>query len=222
MPASSPRRPIKFRTNHFAIKVARWLAAQGVKPNLVSLISVLFAFLAATALALSSIVSTMLHIILLLSAVVFIVLRLLCNLFDGMIAIEEGLATNCGAIYNELPDRPADSLILIGMGFAAHQVIGGISLGWLSALLATKTAYVRLLGQCVGTSQYFIGPMSKQHRMAIVIITCILSIILQPLLDSAWIFFFGLIVITGGCLLTIGLRLKKIISVLKEEKSICA
>jgi len=36
----------------------------------------------------------------------------------------------------------------------------------LAAALAILTAYVRVLGVSVGTPQYYLGPMAKQHRMA--------------------------------------------------------
>jgi hypothetical protein len=48
----------------------------------------------------------------------------LCNLLDGMLAIEErswvpasaGTVNQIGQIYNELPDRLADIVILVGAG----------------------------------------------------------------------------------------------------------
>ena len=53
-----------------------------------------------------------------LAAAACIQLRLLCNLFDGMVAVEGGFKTKSGEIYNELPDRVADVLILAGAGYA--------------------------------------------------------------------------------------------------------
>ena len=32
-------------------------------------------------------------------------LRLLCNMLDGMVAVEHGRATPVGALYNDVPDR---------------------------------------------------------------------------------------------------------------------
>lgn len=40
-------------------------------------------------------------------------LRLLCNLFDGMVAIEGGKKSDVGSLYNEFPDRIADSLLIV-------------------------------------------------------------------------------------------------------------
>jgi hypothetical protein len=41
--------------------------------------------------------------------------------------------------------------------------------------MAVLTAYARLLGGSMGAPQYFIGPMAKQHRMAVLTVACILS-----------------------------------------------
>lgn len=96
-------------------------------------------------------------------AAVAIQLRLLCNLFDGMVAVEGGKATASGGVYNELPDRLADTFILVGMGYGC----GWPQLGVWCALGAALTAYIRVLGASLGTQHFFMGPMAKQHRMAL-------------------------------------------------------
>src|SRR4029434_6543150 len=92
-------------------------------------------------------------------------LRLLCNLLDGMLAVEEGLKSATGEIFNELPDRVADVVILVGAGYAVPGVPFMPALGWLAAVLALLTAYVRALAGSLGLTQHFVGPMAKQHRM---------------------------------------------------------
>jgi phosphatidylglycerophosphate synthase len=99
-------------------------------------------------------------------------LRLLCNLLDGMVAIEGGRRSQVGALYNEVPDRLADSLFLVAMGHA----IGVPWLGWLAALAAAITAYIRVLGGTLGLPQDFRGPMAKPHRMAALTAGCLLGI----------------------------------------------
>ena len=56
--------------------------------------------------------------------------RLLCNLFDGMVAVEGGKKTNSGELFNDIPDRIADPLILVSAGYAVHMVAYGAELGW--------------------------------------------------------------------------------------------
>ena len=91
-------------------------------------------------------------------------LRLLCNLLDGMVAIEGGKSTSTGALFNEIPDRIADPLFLVPLGYA----VGYWWLGWLAALLAVLTAYVRVLGGALGQQQDFGGLLPKhpcaQHQ----------------------------------------------------------
>ena len=88
---------------------------------------------------------------------------MLCNLLDGMVAIEGSKSTATGALFNEIPDRLADPLFLVPLGYAS----GYPWLGWLAALLAVLTAYVRVLGGTLGQPQDFDGILPKQRRMAV-------------------------------------------------------
>ena len=97
----------------------------------------------------------------LLVAAAAIQLRLLCNLVDGMLAVE-GFSSKAGDIYNDLPDRVSDVLILVGAGYSARDLAYAPALGWCAAVLAVLTAYVRVLGGSLGVTQHFVGPMAKQ------------------------------------------------------------
>jgi hypothetical protein len=48
--------------------------------------------------------------------------------------------------------------------------------GWLGALAAAVTAYIRVLGGTFGLAQDFRGPLAKQHRMAVMTAGCLLGI----------------------------------------------
>jgi phosphatidylglycerophosphate synthase len=76
-----------------------------------------------------------------------------------------------GKIYNEFPDRIADSLLIVALGYACNEAW----LGWLGALLAALTAYVRMFGGALGFAQDFRGPLAKQQRMAVLTIACLLA-----------------------------------------------
>ena len=67
-------------------------------------------------------------------AAVFIQCRLLCNLFDGMVAVEGGKGTPSGELFNDIPDRIADPLILIAAGYATTVVPWAAPLGWAAGL----------------------------------------------------------------------------------------
>jgi phosphatidylglycerophosphate synthase len=89
-------------------------------------------------------------------------LRLLCNLMDGLVAIEGGLKSKAGDLFNEAPDRVEDTVLLVAAGYAA----GHGELGWVCATLAMCAAYVRALGASLGLGQDYRGPGAKPHRMA--------------------------------------------------------
>jgi phosphatidylglycerophosphate synthase len=92
-------------------------------------------------------------------------LRLLCNLFDGMVAVARNSASAQGEIYNEVPDRISDAAILIGLGYSFG---GDVILGYVAALTAVFIAYVRAMATSIGAPNDFCGPMAKPQRMAIV------------------------------------------------------
>lgn len=208
-PASSNpnRRPLKTRSAGWANALARWLAKVGVRPNAVSVVSVFFGAGAGAAFWMSAQESPLPPGGWLFLAAVQIQLRLLCNLLDGMIAIEGGFKTKTGEIYNELPDRFADLLIIGGAGYAAGATFYQPELAWITAGLAVTTAYIRALGVAAGASQKFHGPMAKPHRMAL--------LTGAALVHGAWFYFttspppvlfWALLIMAAGCLVTIARR----------------
>jgi phosphatidylglycerophosphate synthase len=152
------------------------------------------------------------RMVLLLVAAASIQLRLLCNLLDGMLAVEEGLKSTTGEIFNDLPDRVADVVILVSAGYAAPDVVYAAPLGWAAAVMAVFTAYLRVLGGSLGLTQYFIGPMAKQHRMfTLTVVT--LSAATETLTDAApRAIPLGLAAIVVGSILTAARRSSRILS----------
>lgn len=172
------RRPVKAREARWASQLARGLARADFRPNAISLLSFLFALLSGAGLLLGSRFPLPWPIVLFLLASLFIELRLIANLMDGMVAIEGGFQTPAGAVYNELPDRISDSVILVCAGYSVPgNPWWAWALGWAAALLAVLTAYVRVLGGASGASQPFIGPMAKQQRMHFVVAGALLLMI---------------------------------------------
>ena len=151
------RRPLKSRSTAWARAMARSLLRTPITPNAISLAGIAFAALGASAFLLTSHNRWFW-----LAGALFIQLRLLANLLDGLVAIEGKRHSPTGTLFNEFPDRIEDSLLLVAAGYAA----GHPALGWCAALLAMGAAYLRALGGAVGLPQDFRGPMAKQHRMA--------------------------------------------------------
>ena len=174
--------------------------------------------LGASSLGLSGLITGWPRVALLIMAALCIQLRLLCNLLDGMVAVEFGKGKPTGAIWNELPDRFADFLLLAGAGYGAiyANFVMGPALGWLCAVLAVIAAYVRELGRGEGLPPDFTGPLAKPQRMAVLTVA-----VLASCFDSFWtkpgvtlMVGLGIIAVLTGT--TIGVRVLNLARALKE------
>jgi phosphatidylglycerophosphate synthase len=176
------RRPLKVRDTGWARDLATQLARSHATPDLISALGVVIAALGAAILALAGVLPPVPRAVLLVIAAAAIQGRLMCNLLDGMVAVEHGRGSSDGPIWNELPDRFSDAFLLAGAGFMLAGLGWriGASLGWIAAILAILTAYVRELGRGFGLPADFTGPMAKQQRMAALTGGCLLSAI-EPL-----------------------------------------
>ncbi|MBN3809481.1 CDP-alcohol phosphatidyltransferase family protein [Paraburkholderia sp. Ac-20347] len=203
------RRPIKSRSNAAIVALSSFLAGTRVTPNQISCASAVFAFIGALALLNPESIAAM------VVAIVCIQLRLLCNVVDGLVAVEGGKKSIVGPIFNEFPDRVADSLLLVAAGVAA----GMTWLGWAAALFAALTAYVRVFGGSVGVPQRFIGPMAKQHRMAVLTLACVATIVETLLQRHHVCLFIALIIIAVGSALTCVTRTRALVQDLHAQQN---
>lgn len=194
------RRPLKSRQTGWAGALARLLLKTPLTPNAVSVAGIGFAAAGALCFVLVPECNW-----LWLGGALFIQLRLLANLMDGLLAVEGGRKSPTGALYNEFPDRIEDSLLLVAAGYGA----GHSTLGWAAALAAIGTAYVRALGGAIGLPQDFCGPMAKQHRMALLTLGAAVSLAVPAM---PW----ALGVICAGAALTAARRLHRQANLLRE------
>lgn len=163
------RRPLTTRSKAWAKWLASLLVKYDVSPNFISVLSILPALTGAWLLACPDSPPHAWNT--LFAVAICVQLRLLCNMLDGMVAIEGGKHSKIGALYNEIPDRIADSLFIVALGYAVFLPW----LGWLGALLAAKTAYIRVLGGANGLKQDFRGPLAKPHRMFVLTLGCLIG-----------------------------------------------
>jgi len=212
------RRPLKVRKAALAKNFAKWLGQQNVTPNQISLLSVCFAGCAAFCFLAIPKSSPRINLIYLVLAPVFIQCRLLCNLFDGMVAVEGGKGTRSGELFNDLPDRIADPLILVSTGYAINILPWAHILGWFSAILALLTAYIRTLSVSIGAPPCFLGPMAKQHRMATITIASLLSAFEDYFFGRSYSLFIALVIIIIGCFITMYRRLITAYNYLENKK----
>ncbi len=202
------RRPIASRNLSVIQKTATRLAHSSVTPNQISQASVGFAALAFAAFWLSAAPGPILTATLLLIAALGIQARLLCNLLDGMVAVEGGKSAPDGPFWNEAPDRAADFLILTGAGLAIHQPLLGLA----ASALAILTAYLRELGRAEGLPPDFTGPMAKPHRMAAITIGALAALIETLWLGSQIALLLSLWVVVIGSCLTVSRRSTRLIA----------
>ena len=150
------RRPIKERTTAWARGLAKIAAGAGFSPNQISVFSVVLSIGSALALMQYQFAA----------GAAFIGARLICNMIDGMVAVEHNRRSPSGEIFNELPDRLSDTFSLLGLAYAA----GCVELGLWASLIAVLTAYIRTLSTHAGAPADFAGPMAKQQRMKLAIL----------------------------------------------------
>lgn len=205
------RRELSTRNTGPAQKIAAWISKGNITPNQISIFSIFFGAAGAAVFASMPFAHGNLTWVLPIIAAACIQCRLLCNLFDGMVAVEGGKGTASGELFNDIPDRMADSLFLIGAGYSLiHLHAQAPILGWIAALLAVGTAYVRTLASSIGAPTDFCGPMAKQHRMFTLTLACLLTPLESILnLPAGMIIFTALLLIIIGSSLTIARRTKK-------------
>lgn len=222
-PAGEDRRPLKTRGQRWVASLAKAMLGAGMTPNAVSVASVLMAALSAAGLVLagwSDAPGT--KVAGYLAAAAFIQLRLLCNMMDGVLAVEGKLGSPSGAIYNELPDRLSDALTIMGAGYAAMAIEGwrAVELAWLATFLAVLTAYIRALGAASGAPQFFQGPMAKPHRMALMTFACVVCAILgaASVPNDLHVLWGGLAIVAAGSLVTCVRRTTRVVAWLEANK----
>lgn len=209
------RRPVAARRLGIIQRLAAALARANVSANTISLSSVVFAVISGGSLAATASVGDGTARALMMLAAAGMQLRLLANLLDGLVAVEGGRRTPAGELYNEVPDRVSDAVVLIAAGFG---ISGNIHAGYVAAVLAIMTAYIRAVGKGAGAGSDFGGPMAKQQRMML-LSACAIALAVLPVAwrpeatlgtQSFGLLGLGLIVIAAGSALTCVLRLKRI------------
>ncbi len=193
------RRPLASRDTAWARALVRVLSRTSITPNQISAASLVCACLAGLALWGAGQGGGAIRVLCLVVAMLGCQLRLVCNLLDGMLAIEAGRSTPDGAFWNEFPDRLSDTAIFVGLGLG----LASPALGWAAACLAVLTAYVRELGRAVGLTADFSGPMGKPQRMAVVTLGAGIAIFEPLWSDQARVLHWTLWIVCLGAALTV-------------------
>ncbi len=196
---SNNRRVLKTRQKAWVAWLTKKLVATRMTPNQISIISIFCALVSGLSFYVFSHHTAWGWLLL---AALFIQLRLLCNMMDGLVAVEGGKGTASGELFNDIPDRFADIFILLGAGYAAADIPWGATLGWTAAVLAVLTAYIRTLGASLGAPVSFMGPMAKQHRMGLLTAAALLSVAELIIRGTHMLLLLAMLVIIVGSLWT--------------------
>jgi phosphatidylglycerophosphate synthase len=140
-------------------------------------------------------------------------------MLDGMVAVASGKASPRGEILNDLPDRISDVVIFVGV---AHSGLMNPILGYWAAIFALLTAYVGMFGQAIGVQREFSGIMSKPWRMVALSIGAWIAFVCWLWLGeihfgSLTVLDWTCAVVIAGCVQTITLRLRRIMTALRQK-----
>jgi phosphatidylglycerophosphate synthase len=171
------RRPIASRNYSVSIRLATLVAKAGISPNAISTAGMIAGILSGVAFACTTLPDY--GWLFFSAAAALMQLRLLANMLDGMVAVQTARASPVGELFNEVPDRVSDTAIFIGAGYAAGSIP---AFGYLAAVAALFTAYVRAEGKVAGAHQEFCGPMAKPQRMALLTVVALYA----GLAPAAW------------------------------------
>lgn len=209
------RREVSTRNTSWAKKMAAICAARGITPNVISVSSMAFALISFLCFYFSTHENQAIRNSLLIISILSIQGRLLCNLFDGMVAVEYNKSSVIGEIYNDAPDRVSDILIILGAGLSINQNFSNeffIHILWITISLAILTAYIRVLGSSMGAKGFFNGPMAKQHRMFTITLGTILTLVNENFFNLNYsVIKISIYIILVGSIITILNRLQKIV-----------
>ena len=107
-----------------------------------------------------------------------LVIRLALNAIDGLLAREWNQTSDLGALLNEVGDCVAD--VALYLPFAC---LSGITPMWvvLVVVLAVLSEFVGVLGQTLGRSRSYAGPMGKSDRaLAFGLVSVVLAMGMPP------------------------------------------
>lgn len=144
---------LKPRFQAFLLPLVKWMAANGVTANQVTLAAALLSVALGAALLLGP------HLFLLLP--IFLFVRMALNAIDGMLARQFGQKSALGGLLNEVGDVVSDSALYLPFAY-----LPGINpvLVLLVVLLAVLTEFVGVCAVAIGAKRRYDGPMGKSDR----------------------------------------------------------
>ncbi len=135
------------------------LASKGVTANEVTVVAMLMSVITGVAIVISN------SMIALLALPIILLIRMVLNAIDGMLAREHQQQSKQGAFLNEIGDVISDLFLIIPL-----IIIPELSLWLLAgfAFTALLTEFAGILGVMVGAERQYQGPMGKSDRALLI------------------------------------------------------
>lgn len=105
-----------------------------------------------------------------------ILLKMICNFLDGMVARAREMCSPKGEALQEAVDRIADTVILLGL---AYSPFGQLTLGLVAIPMVLISSYLGILYKAVGGDRIFAGVMAKGDRLTLIMIVSIIQFFWQ-------------------------------------------
>jgi CDP-diacylglycerol--glycerol-3-phosphate 3-phosphatidyltransferase len=156
----------------FVRTTTRFFASRGISPNLLSLLSLVFAALAGLLFGLSS--KSMSFNLFLLLAGVFVCLNAVLDGLDGLVAREIGNASRKGDFLDHVVDRYSDVFIIGGIVFGGYA---GWQIGVVAIIGVLLSSYMGTQAQAVGLSRMYGGLLGRADRMILIIAATALMLV---------------------------------------------
>jgi CDP-diacylglycerol--glycerol-3-phosphate 3-phosphatidyltransferase len=139
--------------------LAARLAAGGATANMVTLAAMADSILVGIVLAIWPEVTWVWLIL-----PIFLFLRMAANAIDGILAREFAMKSKLGAILNELGDVVSDAAL-----YLPFALLPGVNPAWviLAIVIAIIGELTGVLGQVIGASRRYDGPMGKSDRAVV-------------------------------------------------------
>ncbi|HUV02006.1 MAG TPA: CDP-alcohol phosphatidyltransferase family protein [Desulfobacteria bacterium] len=156
----------------FVRTTTRFFASRGISPNLLSLLSLVFAALAGLLFGLSR--KSMSFNLFLLLAGVFVCLNAVLDGLDGLVAREIGNASRKGDFLDHVIDRYSDVFIIGGIVFGGYA---GWQIGVVAIIGVLLSSYMGTQAQAVGLSRMYGGLLGRADRMILIIAATALTLV---------------------------------------------
>jgi phosphatidylglycerophosphate synthase len=131
---------------------------------------------------------------------IFILLKIICNFLDGMVARARDICSSKGEALQEAIDRIADTAILLGL---TCSPFGQLALGLIAIPMVLISSYLGILHKAVGGDRIFEGVMAKGDRLILIMMVSVIQFFWRGQIFEMYAFEFLLWVIIVGSGITI-------------------